>query len=146
MAKLTREQIIAIEYELAVPYGMAKLKCDGFTVDVRAVLVKPLKYELMVYINGEFKAAWLLNGGSEEAKRFLRPVMRPKYPAKFRADMTKIWGKRKVLKEWPDLNDKDTRFAPTWLSAKQMLRHFGNTCTDIELVCTGYPLSEEKAA
>lgn len=146
MAKLTREQIIAIEYELASPYGMVQLKCDGYTVDVQVQAVKPLKYELMVYVDGVFKAGWVLNGGSEEAKRFLRPVAQPKYPAKLRAEFTKIWGKRQVLKEWPDLNDKVTRYLPTWLSAKQMLRHFAKTCSDVALVCTGYPLTEAKAA
>ncbi len=146
MAKLTREQIIAIEYELAVPYGMVRLKCDGYTVDVRVSQAKPLKYDLMVYVNGEFKGAWLLNGGSDEAKRFLRPVHRAKYSTKFRTGMLKILGKRRALQQYPDFYDKVTGYMPTWPSAKTMVRHFTKTCSDVALVCTGYPQTQQKAA
>ena len=66
MAKLTREQIIAIEDELAVPYGMVRLMCDGYRVDIHVSQVKPLKYELMVYVNGEWKGSWV-KGDCEEA-------------------------------------------------------------------------------
>jgi len=145
VAQLTREEVIKIEYELAVPYGMVRLMCDGYRVDIQVSKVKPLKYELMVYVNGEWKGSWV-KGDCEEAKRFMRPMHRPKYTAKFRTGMTKVYGARRVRKEIPDLDDKVTHYLPTWLSAKPMLRHFAKTCSDIQLVCTGYPLHEAKAA
>jgi len=86
VAKLTREQIIAIEDELAVPYGMVRLMCDGYRVDIHVSQVKPLKYELMVYVNGEWKGSWV-KGDCEEAKRFMRPMHRHKYTTEFRTGM-----------------------------------------------------------
>jgi hypothetical protein len=145
VAKLTREQIIAIEDELAVPYGMVRLMCDGYRVDIHVSQVKPLKYELMVYVNGEWKGSWV-KGDCEEAKRFMRPMHRHKYTTEFRTGMTKVYGVRRVRKEIPDLDAKVTHYSPTWSSAKPMLRHFAKTCGDIQLVCIGYPKPEAKAA
>ncbi|QOK91553.1 hypothetical protein HF908_08730 [Ralstonia pseudosolanacearum] len=75
MTKLTREEIIKIEYELSNPYGMAQLECDGYRVDVRVERDRGLSYSLMVYVNGEWKGEWV-KGECEEAKRFYRPMSR----------------------------------------------------------------------
>ncbi|AXV78906.1 MULTISPECIES: hypothetical protein [Ralstonia solanacearum species complex] len=145
MATLTREQIIAIDYELSRPYGMARLECDGYRVDVHVERAKGLSYILMVYVNGGWHPAWT-KGECEEAKRFMRPVSRSLFTAKRKADLTKAFGKRGVKQAFPDLDKKITQYMPTWSSAKPMLRHFLKTCSDISLVHIGYPLSTEKAA
>ncbi|CAH0445479.1 hypothetical protein LMG10661_01697 [Ralstonia syzygii subsp. syzygii] len=145
MAKLTREQIIAIEYELASPYGMVKLKCDGYTVDIRVEREKPLKYVLVVYVNGEWKDNWV-KGECEEAKRFCRPITRPFHSAQEKAKLVRTFGKRRAAEYFPKLNASMTTYMPVWPSAKSMLRHFGKTCADVELVTLGYPASAEKAA
>ncbi|WP_104565828.1 hypothetical protein [Ralstonia mannitolilytica] len=145
MAKLTREQIIAIEYELANPYGMVQLKCDGYTVDLRVEREKPLKYVLAVYVDGVRNMGWV-KGDSEEAKRFCRPIVRPFYSAQQKAKLVRTFGKRRAAEHFPKLNDAMTTYLPFWPSVKPMLRHFGKTCTDVQVVCIGYPLSETKAA
>ncbi|MCL1618357.1 hypothetical protein [Ralstonia pseudosolanacearum] len=145
MAKLTREEIIKIEYELASPYGMVKLKCDGYTVDIRVEREKPLKYILGVYINGVRNMSWV-KGDCEEAKRFCRPIVRPFYSAQEKAKLIRSFGKRRAAEYFPKLNESHTSYMPFWPSAKTMLRHFSKTCVDLEVVNLGYPASTEQAA
>lgn len=145
MAKLTREQIIAIEYELASPYGMVQLKCDGYLVDLRVEREKPLKYVLAVYVDGVRNMGWV-RGDCEEAKRFCRPIVRPFYSAQQKAKLVRTFGKRRAVEVFPKLNDSHTSYLPFWPSAKAMLRHFGKTCVDVEVVSLGYPVSTAQAA
>ncbi|WP_199033327.1 hypothetical protein [Ralstonia sp. ASV6] len=145
MAKLTREQIIAIEYELASPYGMVQLKCDGYTVDLRVEREKPLKYILCVYVNGIRDMGWV-KGDCEEAKRFCRPIVRPFYSAQQKAKLVRTFGKRRAAEHFPRLNESHTSYLPFWPSAKTMLRHFGKTCVEVEVLSLGYPSPIEKAA
>ncbi|WP_459199068.1 hypothetical protein ACQVRX_11325 [Ralstonia pseudosolanacearum] len=145
MATLTREQIIAIDHELSRPYGMARLECDGYRVDVHVEHAKGLTYSLMVYVNDQWNPAWTL-GNCEEARRFMRPMSRSLFTAKRKAELTKAFGKRGVKQACPNLDKKITQYVPTWSSAKPMLRHFLKTCSDISLVHIGYPLSTEQTA
>ncbi|CCF96515.1 hypothetical protein B7R77_02965 [Ralstonia solanacearum K60] len=145
MAKLTREEIIKIEYELSNPYGMARLECDGYRVDVRVERGKGLTYSLVVYVNGKWDGAWV-KGECEEAKRFCRPMSRSLFSPKRQAEIIKEVGKRHAKKFIPELDKKITAYIPTWSSAKPMLRHFLKTCEDVRLVQLGYPLHDAKAA
>jgi len=145
MAKMTREEIIKIEYELSSPYGMARLECDGFRVDVRVERDKGLSYCLMVYVNGEWKGAWI-KGECEEATRFYRPASRSFYTPKQKAGLLKAFGKREIKQSFPNFDRKIVSYMPTWSSAKPMLRHFMKTCAEIRVVHLGYPLPEPKAA
>ncbi|MGH1509493.1 hypothetical protein [Ralstonia solanacearum] len=145
MAKLTREQIVAIDHELSSPYGMVQLMCDSYRVDVRVERAKGLSYTLMVYVNGAWHPAWI-KGECEEAKRFMRPVSRSLFTAKRKAELTKSFGKRGVKQVFPELDKKITQYMPTWSSAKSMLRHFLKTCEDVSVMHIGYPLQQDKAA
>ena len=52
---MTDEQWKLMEELVSVPYGRATLKADEYNIDTLCLPDKPLKYILMVYVNGKVK-------------------------------------------------------------------------------------------
>lgn len=48
------------EKMLSVPFGSVKMKIDGYNVTFSCVPEKPLKYMIVVYIDGTFKIKWAI--------------------------------------------------------------------------------------
>lgn len=60
---MTKEEWKEVERNLSSPYGRAKFKIDGYTVDVVVEKESPksLKYVLAVFVDGAIKGKWLVN-------------------------------------------------------------------------------------
>lgn len=56
---MTAEDWKKVESKLSIPYSSVELKVDGYNLTVGHALEKPLKYCLVVYIDGVFKTNWL---------------------------------------------------------------------------------------
>ncbi|WP_316154745.1 hypothetical protein [Cupriavidus sp. BIC8F] len=137
MGKITKEQITAIEYELASPWGRLELACDGFKVNVEVQPEGPRKYVLMVYVNGAFKGTWM-KGDCEEATRFMRPVTKSLYGTKVKSGLIKDLGKRRGEKLFAEMNKTLTHYTPVWNSVRSMLSHFCKKNEAVSIVSIGY--------
>ena len=137
MGKLTKEQITAIEYELASPFGRVVLACDSYQITVAVEQKSPRKYELMVYVNDVFKAVWT-KGDCEEATRFLRPTTIELFKPAQKVKILKDMGKRHGSKFIAEYNKASTIYLPIWQSVRSMLRHFCKHSESVSVTSIGY--------
>ncbi len=77
-----------VKEALSTPYGLAELVIDGYRLTLQVQQRSPLKFVIAPYVNGGFKASWMMDGG-EEGRRFLRPVQRPVFKPAEKKQMTK---------------------------------------------------------
>ncbi|WP_124076124.1 hypothetical protein [Burkholderia gladioli] len=135
MTKLSKEDVARIETELEFPFGCVVLRCGSDTVTIQVQRTKPRQYDLMVYVNGFLRWEYLKPGAAEN--RFYRPVSRPFYTPAKRAEIVKVFGKRRAAREFPRLYESCTYYMPSWRSTKPMLRHFEKTNETVMLVTVG---------
>jgi hypothetical protein len=92
---MTPAQWKDLQAQLNTPYGYAKLMVDGFvlTVQVERTSSKAIKYELVVYVNGQIK--WSQGKDDrDERRRFWRKTVRRVYSVARIETMLKGLGKR----------------------------------------------------
>jgi hypothetical protein len=130
---VTKEQWAEIERKLSHPYGDAHLMVDNYKLTLQVAKVKDLKYEIVWWVNGEFKGLWLTKD-SEEGRRFARPMSSAIFtPAKIK-EIEKIFGKRRAAKEFPRLREKRTYYQWSWPSFKPLMRHLIANNKSIEVL------------
>lgn len=132
---MTKEDWAQVELELSHPWGRVELVADGYQVTLVLGREKALKFVIAVYVNGVMKGEWV-KGDCEEAKRFLRPMVKRYYsPAKL-GEITKGLSKtvaKKFIKEH-GLDKTFVRYDLSWPSFGPMKRHFIANNQVIELV------------
>lgn len=129
---LTKEQKAALAEQLSMPWGSAELMCDGFLVTLRVERSKGLSYRVMTYVNGVWRGTWFSAKEAHPEQRFMRPVSRYLFPAKFRRDMLKLLGKRRYAAE--DYDRKHHSYTPDWPSGKAAINHLCKVCESIEVL------------
>lgn len=138
--KLTPDQWVAVEKSLAFPHGRVELLCDGTTKVVAEVRqTKPLRYEVMVFVDGFWRGEWLRAEPSRNEHRFLNLHQRAIYSAKDLALAKKAFS----AKQCRQMAEKKVSFySPTFPSGKAFRRRISSTCQDIRLVdCTEVQLA-----
>ncbi len=138
----TAEQWEKIEAQLSNPFGKVELICDGYSIVATPRRVSPLKYEIMVYVDGFIRGEWI-KGESEIPLKFHREQKRLVASKGMRAWYEKASKSRhftKAEKEEFAANAKKTLslWTPGWTNAKSFIRHIKKTCQSIEVVTIGY--------
>lgn len=142
--KLTPDQWIAVEKSLAFPHGRVELLCDGTTKVVAEVRqTKPLRYEVVVFVDGYWRGEWLRAEPGRNEHRFLNLHQRAIYTAKQLAILKKAFG----AKQYRQMAEKKVSFySPTFPTGKAFRRRICSTCQDIRLVdCTEAQLAALEA-
>ncbi|MEZ9416524.1 hypothetical protein AB4189_20445 [Vibrio sp. 10N.286.49.E1] len=130
---ITKEMWTEIEAEMAGGWVAIAFNYKGHEVSVNRVRESESKTCLQVYIDGFIKGEWTSfsegkSGISDKAPEILADVWCQKtksiYSTKVKNELTKIWGKRKVKKEHPDLHDKWIFYAPHFSKASVLCRQF----------------------
>lgn len=131
---MTPSQWIAFEKSLAFPHGSAELLCDGRKVVAQVTQTKPLRYEVMVYVDGAWRGEWLRADPPRDEHRFLNPHSRAMYTEKDMSLAKKVMSARQVR----DMASKRYHwFSPTFATAKALRRRLVAGCQDIQLIdCT----------
>ncbi|MCG6233084.1 hypothetical protein [Vibrio furnissii] len=132
--RITKEMWEDIEAEMSGSWVVIDFLYKGHVVEVRRAQVSESKTCLQVYIDGFIKGEWVFfdaNGGigiSDEAPEILSDVWckktKAKYSNKFKNSMIKIYGKRRVKKEYPDLDDSFVYYVPEFSKASVLCRQF----------------------
>lgn len=129
------EQWKKAEEIVSCPYGILRLKIDGYNITVIMAHEKGLKYCLAVYVNGKIKGEWIVND-CEERRRFYHQVTKNTLTAKKKAEMIKTVGKRrfeKWVKENPELYSYKY-YEPYFGSFRMLKSHFVKNNESIEMV------------
>lgn len=118
---------------LSHSFGSVALCVDGYDLRLEVKLVGHLQYEIMPFVNGWSRGAWLLED-CEERRRFMRPVKRPMYPPTERARIEKAFGKRRAKEYFPKIGDSKTYYQLSWPSFEPLRRHLVANNRDIEIL------------
>ena len=92
---MTVEDWKEVETRLSIPYSSVKLKIDGYDVTIGHAMEKPLKYCLVIYIDGIFKTKWVLED-CEIRRRFCSKHTKNLLTAK---EKKALMRQRKALRE-----------------------------------------------
>ncbi len=147
---ITKEMWEKLEEELSGVFVHVEFAYKGHRVTVERARHTESKSVLQVYIDGYIKGEWVslkdgVDGVSDKAPSILKDVWRKatkqKYSQKQKTALTKIWGKRKVKKEHPDLDDKYVFFLPDFSKSSVLCRQLkkleGIELVDAHLMRTG---------
>lgn len=125
---ITREQWVEIEKELAYYFGCKTFRLGKDEISVIRENCGEGQRKLVVYFNGIIKGAWTHKSDDKNynplIEKFWRKQSRAAHDAKFKAAMIKIYGKRNVHKECPELDRKIEWYTPIWPRAKAMVTKF----------------------
>ncbi|HIF5706839.1 hypothetical protein ND926_04415 [Vibrio diabolicus] len=130
---ITKEMWEDIEAEMSGSWVAIAFNYKGHEVSVNRVRVSESKTSLQVYIDGFVKGEWVSfsegkDGISDKAPAILADVWckktKARYDNKFKTAMTKIYGKRGVKKEYPDLDEKLVFYIPNFSKASVLCRQF----------------------
>ncbi|MDF5594961.1 hypothetical protein P3735_17615 [Vibrio parahaemolyticus] len=131
---ITKEMWEDIEAEMSGGYVSVEFAYKGHKITVQRVRESESRTSLQVYIDGAVKGEWVSFASegndcvSDKAPGILKDVWcrktKAKYDAKFKASVTKIWGKRRVNKKYPDLEEKYAFYLPNFSKASVLCRQF----------------------
>lgn len=132
--KLSKAEKDQVAEELNMPWGKATLRCDGYLVTLAVRRFgNGIKYRVMTYVNGVFKAAWCSETDAAPEAKFLRKSVRPNVSPAKRKQAEKFMGKRAVAKD-PFWSGKMTLYLPDWSSGKAAVSHLCKACDSVELL------------
>ena len=139
--RLAQQQRADLALALSTTWGSARLVCDGHvvTLQVQRERGNAIRYRVMTYVDGLFKAEWI-KGDAPEAK-FLRKQTRSLYSPAQRARMEKLLGKRRFAQaEYDGYRRTVTYYLPDWATGKAAIAHLCRVCESVEIA------AEEKVA
>jgi hypothetical protein len=131
---LTTENWSKVERRLENPYDLVKLKIDGYNVTIAHARVKPLKYCLIVYIDGKFKMEWLLND-CDIRRRFCRRRTKSMLTANQKKALKR---ERKAFREEVEKKMTLEWYEPYWNTVKTLKSHLIKNNKSIELMEDNY--------
>lgn len=134
---ITKEQWEMLEDNFNSRFTSSKvLKCDEYEILISLERVKPLQYQIVVYVKCEDEEDYSIKGkygapDSPVGQKFYRPVSRNVYSKKEILETQKVCGKRFANKL---KGEKIHYHTPGWNSFKTLKKHLLKTCENIELL------------
>jgi hypothetical protein len=127
---VTADEWEKVENTLSSPYGIAKLKIDGYNVTIGHAQVKPLQYCLAVYIDNIFKTEWAITD-CDIRRRFCQRHTKCLLTTKEKKQLNR---EKKAVRE--EIMQKMTYnwYEPYWNTFRTMKSHFLKNNTSIELM------------
>lgn len=104
---ISKEEWGTIKEALLPHHGAVKFSHNGNEILVNKRQVGENKLKLIVYINGVVNYGWGIPDNKEykpEYKPYLNSNKMQRYANKTKKEIIKIYGKRRALKEYPELN------------------------------------------
>lgn len=129
--KLDKELKQSLIGALSHPYGMCRLMCDGFKIDLQVQRGKGMTYRIATYVNGVMKGTWMSASDAHPEQKFLKKVTKPLLKPREKAGLLKILGKRAAAKD-AHYNATFSFFDPTWPSGRAVINHLEKVCESIE--------------
>lgn len=131
-----------VERALFHPYGRVELRCDGRSIVAYVVAVKPLRFAITVYVDGQWRGEW----GRAEKPCDEQRFMNPRSQALHKASELALYGKLLGAKKLRELKEKRfTWYSPHFPNATALRRRLVGQCKQIELVSTSLDGLEQPA-
>lgn len=134
---MDKRELMAMAGRLNHAYGRLELNCDGHRVTAEVQPVKPLRYEIFVFVDGVLKGEWFFTDRPvpDFAPKFYRETQRYVFSHKMRDHMRKCAASKdaEIRKFGKDRDKKYTVRHATWPSGRAFQAHLAKTCTSIEL-------------
>jgi len=134
---LSKPQWEVIEKSLAYPFGAVNLRCDGYEIAAHVQQSK-MKLFVMVYVDGEFKGAWL-DGKDDRCIKFCQKKIKHILNSSEKKKALEASRMRSLSKEdramFKEAAEKNFEYwVPYWTSPKAFCRHIRKTCKSIEII------------
>jgi hypothetical protein len=134
---MDKRELMALASRLDHVFGRLELICDGHVVTAEVQQCGALRYEVMVFVDGQFRGEWMITDHQvpDFVPKFYREVSRFLFGKKTRDHMASLarskYAEIRVLgKGW---DRKFTVRHSTWPSGRAFLAHIAKTCASIEL-------------
>lgn len=127
---MTPEEWKKVEEKLSYPFNNVKLNVDGYDVTIGHAMEKPLKYCLVVYIDGKINAEWAMND-CDIRRRFFRRRTKSLLTAKGKKALKQ---EKKVVQEEIRKIMTVERYEPFWYSFCSLKSHLIKNNKSIELM------------
>ena len=131
---MTAEEWKDVEISLTSPFGRAKFKIDGYTVDVVVEKESPksLKYVLAVFVDGAIKGKWLVND-CDIRRKFYYKCTKSNLSANYK-NSYKFKSLSKKVREEIIRTSTYEYYSPYFKSFRTLKNHFIKNNTSIELI------------
>lgn len=134
---ITKEQWNEIENKLQSIFALKKFRLGSDEITIAREFVKEGQSKLVVYLNGTIKFSWTHRVDDEHynplVAKFWHCSSRAIYGKKYKAAMIKIYGKKRVKQECPELEKRYVNYSPFWPRAKTLVNHL-KKIPDLELI------------
>lgn len=138
--KLTKEQWETIKTELLPHYGAVRLKHNDNEILLHKRQTSENELKIIVYINGVQNCGWGIPEGKEYKQEFI-PYLNSKkfqrYDNKTKKEIIKFYGKRRALKEYPELHGFREYWFPEFATFSTFKGVF-NKLDGLTLIATGH--------
>lgn len=134
MSQPSKERWRLWEVDATPIWSRTTLLCDGYRIVTAWALVKPGRYRLWTYLNGEIRGEWMNAHVEHLEQRFMRPVRRRLFSP----------GELKAYKALPrafrprnfDPNNpwRTLMYSCDWPSPAALRRHLVTVCQCIEIL------------
>lgn len=110
-----------------------KLNCDSYEI---SLMIQRHKMKLVVgiYVDGTVKGIWCTEHEKHPEAKYLAPYFINIYKPSFKQKLIKLYGKRRVYKEHPDLDAKHEHRLPYFSNATKAINHLIKVSDSIELL------------
>lgn len=132
----TAAQWAEIETQLQFPYGRVELLCDGHKIVLSVRMMKPLRYTIVVFVDGSWSAD-RLRMDSEERRKFWRRKTHCTASKKWLDSYRKQFGKKRAEEFEAEITFES--WWPDWPSFRTLRRHLLKHCESIAVVKIGHP-------
>lgn len=134
---ITKARWQEIDRTLRHPFGMVKLKCDGYEITAAVETLK-MKLHVMIYIDGRFEGKWL-DGKDERCIKFYQCKKRYVLRGEARKRALSQAANKRLDKEARAMFKRHSEdfidwWEPYWSSPKAFCRHIQKTCQSIEFI------------
>lgn len=132
--KLSKEQKDFILKRLSHLFTNVQLLCDGHKIDLSMRRVSKMKLGIVLYIDGFFKGEWIYKPEEHRQSKFFPDRYKSVFNPTVKKKLTKLYGVKKVYKEYPDLDKKVHYKDPYFNTAKSAIDHLIKVSESIELL------------
>lgn len=128
---ISKEKWKEIELALSLTFVHVHFKYKGYELAVSRVRVNENKTCLQVYIDGEIRGAWFTSDDDctdSDNPTILKDVYKERSISRYSPShikrYEKIYGKRRVKKEFPNMHDKRSYLTPTFSKSSVLCRQY----------------------
>ena len=130
---MTNEEWETVRKAVEEHPNRARLKADGYQIDIYLLPVDPYHNEIVVYVENKFDPKWLDGKGDGEGKEICRRFFCPSTKSFVKKPRQKLSKKEQRLFEEEKKRRSVTTYSPFWKNFKSLKAHLIKNNSSIEI-------------